>query len=62
MDLVRRAISAERKAEQLTLNLDTIKSAFQGLQDAVAPLKEAEDRPDTASSFPGRYTKAWRTR
>ena len=62
MDLIHRAISAESKAQQLTLNLDTIKTAFSGLRDAIAPLKEQEDRPEPSKVYPGRYTKSWRTR
>lgn len=61
-ELIRRAVSAERQAEQLSLNLDTIRSAFQHLHDAVTPLQEFEAGQETASSLPGRYTRTWRNR
>lgn len=61
-DCIRRAVEAESQVRQLELSLDTIRNAFSCLQDAVRPLKEAEDRTEPVSSWPGRYTKDYRTR
>lgn len=51
------AIQEKRKAEQLTLDLDTIKTAFQTLQSVLIPQPGPTDRLEEASSVPARYTK-----
>ena len=59
-DSIRRMVRAETEARQLTLNLETIRGAFQHLHDAVLPLQEAQDRAEPVSSVPARYTKTYR--
>ncbi len=56
------AIRQQRKAEQLSLNLQTIKSAFQTIQTTLAPAPGPVNEPETASAFPARYTRDFQLR
>lgn len=58
-NMATRAAKAENDALQLSLNLQTIQTAFTALRTAVEPAEE-KDMTGPASRFTSRYTKAWR--